>query len=104
LKSVLPEDVEIITSLPAIAKDAKDTAVLVRPAQLFAISSKSQHPEEAAKFLNWFLNDAEAAGILGDVRSVPASVSAQQAAVEAGKIDPAVSEAVEIGLKNAGIV
>lgn len=104
LKNVLPEDVEIVTGLPVIAKDAKDTGVLVRPAQLFAISNKSQHQEEAAKFLNWFMNDPEAAAILGDVRSVPPVKSSQEAAVAAGKIDAAITNAVELGLKNAGIV
>ena len=101
LRSVFLEDVEVITALPVIAKDAKDTAVQVRPSQLYAISAKSQHPEEAAAFLNWLLHDAEAAAILGDVRSVPASSAAQQAAVDAGKIDPAIARAVEMGLANA---
>lgn len=104
LRSVLPEGVEVITALPAIDKNAKDSAVLVRPSQLIAVSSKSKHPEESVKFLNWLMNDAEAAVILGDVRSIPASSSAQTAAVEAGKIDEAITKAVEMGLKNAGIV
>jgi len=104
LRSVLPEGIEVVTALPVIDKNAKNTAVLVRPSQLLAISGKSKHPEEAVKFLNWFMNDAESAVILGDVRSVPASTTAQQAAVEAGKIDAAITNAVEMGLKNAGIV
>lgn len=101
LRSVFPEDVEVTTALPVIAKDAQDTDVQVRPSQLYAISAKSQHPEEATAFLNWLLHDAEAAAILGDVRSVPASSVAQQAAVDAGKIDPAIARAVEMGLANA---
>jgi len=64
---------------------------------------KSKNVEEAVKFLNWFMNDPEAAAILGDVRSVPASSSAQQAAVEAGKIDPVVAMAIEDGLANQGL-
>ncbi|WP_139996370.1 ABC transporter substrate-binding protein [Paenibacillus paridis] len=104
LRSVLPEGVEVVTALPAIDKNAKNSAVLVRPSQLIAVSSKSKHPEESVKFLNWLMNDAEAAVILGDVRSIPASAPAQKAAVEAGKIDEAITKAVEMGLKNAGIV
>jgi oligogalacturonide transport system substrate-binding protein len=104
LRSVFPDDVEFTTSLPVIAKDAKNSSVQVRPSQLFTVSGKSKHPEEAVKFLNWLVNDAEAAVILGDVRSVPASEPAQQAAVAAGKIDAAITRAVEMGLKNAGIV
>ncbi|MDQ0091140.1 oligogalacturonide transport system substrate-binding protein [Paenibacillus anaericanus] len=104
LKNVLPDGVEIVTSLPVIAKDAKDTGVLVRPSQLFAISNKSNHQEEASKFLSWFMNDKEAAAILGDVRSVPPVKSSQEAAVAAGKIDAAITNAVELGLSHAGIV
>lgn len=104
LKNVLPDGVEIVTSLPVIAKDAKDTGVLVRPSQLFAISNKSKHQEEASKFLSWFMNDKEAAAILGDVRSVPPVKSSQEAAVAAGKIDAAITNAVELGLSHAGIV
>lgn len=104
LRSVLPEDVEITTALPVIDKNAKNSAVLVRPSQLITVNGKSKHKEEAVKFLNWLMNDAEAAVILGDVRSIPASSSAQKAAVEAGKIDASITNAVEMGLKNAGIV
>lgn len=104
LRNVLPEGSEVVTALPAVAADAKDTAVLVRPSQLIAISKKTQHPEEALKFVNWLMNDAQAAEILGDVRSVPASSTAQKAAVDAGKIDATVTKAVEDGLANAGIV
>ncbi|RUT44614.1 carbohydrate ABC transporter substrate-binding protein [Paenibacillus anaericanus] len=104
LKNVLPDGVEIVTSLPVIAKDAKDTGVLIRPSQLFAISNKSKHQEEASKFLSWFMNDKEAAAILGDVRSVPPVKSSQEAAVAAGKIDAAITNAVELGLSHAGIV
>jgi len=104
LRNVLPEGSEVTTALPVIDKDAKDTSVIVRPSQLIAISSKSKHPEEAVQFLNWLMNDGAAAAVLGDVRSVPASSTAQKAAVDAGKIDPTITRAVEMGLENAGMV
>ena len=104
LKLVLPTDVEVVTALPVIAKDAKDTGVLVRPSQLFAVSNNSKSPEEAAKFLSWFMNDKEAAVILGDVRSIPPVKSSQEAAVATGKINAAITHAVELGLSHAGIV
>lgn len=104
LKIVLPKDVEVVTALPVIAKDAKDTGVLVRPSQLFTISNNTKHPAEAAKFLSWLMNDKEAAVILGDVRSIPPVKSSQEAAVAAGKINAAITNAVELGLSHAGIV
>lgn len=102
MKSVLSEGTEVTTAVPPYPENAKDTAVTVRPSQVFSINANSKHPDEAVKFLNWFLNSKEAAAILGDVRSVPASMTAQQAAVDAGKIDPVIIDAVEQGLANAG--
>ncbi|MEK3688315.1 ABC transporter substrate-binding protein [Paenibacillus sp. FSL R10-2736] len=104
LKTVLPEGTEVITALPVIAKDAKDSGVLVRPSQLFAVSNDSAHKTEAVKFLSWFMNDPGAAAILGDVRSVPPVKASQEAAVTAGKIDAAITNAVELGLSHAGLV
>lgn len=104
LKTVLPEGTEVITALPVISKDAKDSGVLVRPSQLFAVSNDSKHKAEAVKFLSWFMNDSEAAAILGAVRSVPPVKASQEAAVAAGKIDAAITNAVELGLSHAGLV
>jgi oligogalacturonide transport system substrate-binding protein len=44
--------------------------------------------------LNWFLNDKQAAAILGDVRSVPVSSVARDAATKAGKISKMTSDAL----------
>jgi hypothetical protein len=49
---------------------------------------------EGAKFINWFLNDKNATAILGDVRSVPVSALARQAANDAGKITKITSDAL----------
>ncbi|MFC3801165.1 ABC transporter substrate-binding protein [Cohnella sp. GCM10012308] len=104
LKSVLPAGTVVTTALPPVTKDGKDTAELVRPSQLVAVNAKSKNTDEAVKFLNWFLTNPDAAVLLGDVRSSPASKSAQEAALAAGKIDPAVTKAVADGLASAGIV
>jgi len=43
----------------------------IKPSQFFSITSQSQHPAEAAMFLDFFLNSPEAADILGTERGVP---------------------------------
>jgi len=100
----LPEGTEVAVILPPIAKDAKDTAVLVRPASLLAISNKSANVEEAVKFANWFVNDKDAAVTLGDVRAIPAVPSSAKAAMEAGKIDKTITAAIDAALQRAGNV
>lgn len=104
MKSVLPEGTEMTTALSVVAKDAVDTAINVRPAQVISVNAKSANVDEAVQFLDWFMNSDEAAVILGDARSIPAVSTAQKAAVDAGKIDPVITRAVEMGLANAGIV
>ncbi|MCJ8013430.1 extracellular solute-binding protein [Paenibacillus sp. KQZ6P-2] len=43
------------------------------PSQFFTVSSNSKHAEEAKKFLEWFINDTEAADALMLSRGVPVS-------------------------------
>ncbi|CAN7633754.1 extracellular solute-binding protein [Paenibacillus sp. LjRoot153] len=45
----------------------------LKPSMYLAVSASSKKQEEAKKFVNWFVNDAEAAKILGTVRGLPAN-------------------------------
>lgn len=45
----------------------------IRPSQFLKIAANSEHPEEAAKFINFFTNDLEANEILLAERGVPIS-------------------------------
>lgn len=42
----------------------------LKPSMYLAVSAGSKKQEEAKKFVNWFVNDTEAAKILGTVRGV----------------------------------
>ncbi|WP_284645090.1 ABC transporter substrate-binding protein [Paenibacillus silviterrae] len=44
-----------------------------KPSMYFSVSAYSNQKVESLKFLNWFLNDPEAAQILGTTRGVPAN-------------------------------
>ncbi len=96
----LLKDTEFILMLPPILKNAKSGSSQMRPSQELCINAKSPNIAEAAKFLNWFLNDKEAAVILGDCRSTPASSIAYDAANAAGKINKLTSEAVNSAKKS----
>lgn len=102
-KGTLPKDVTTKTVLPALDKGSKTGAALIRPSQVISINGKSENPEEAIKFVNWFLNDKEAALVLGDVRAVPAVDSSKKAIVDANKLDKDVSLAVDLGTQSQAI-
>ncbi|MBP1996518.1 ABC transporter substrate-binding protein [Paenibacillus eucommiae] len=89
--------------LPPIAKDAKDTGLIVRPAQMLSINSKSANKEEAAKFLNFFYNDEEALAILKDTRSVPPTELGRKVIADANLIDPLILKAVELASGRQGM-
>lgn len=56
------------------------------PSMFFSISESSQHKDEAAAFINWFTNSAEANEILAAERGIPVSTEVAEA------IKPAVSD------------
>ena len=60
---------------------------------LYAISAKSQHPKEAAKLLNFLVNDPEGVEIIGTERGIPASKVALEQLTKADKINPMTGEA-----------
>lgn len=84
-------------------EDAKDSGVIVRPTQLFVISGTSQHAQEAAKFLNFMLNDEEAISILKDVRGTPASQIAREICQENDYLNPIGVEMVNLGIEMQGM-
>ena len=65
---------------------AVGTGIMIRPSLVCTIPTSCKHPEEAAEFLNWLLNDPEAAKIQGQVRGVPASEVARQTLLNNGTL------------------
>lgn len=61
---------------------AADAGLLYRPAMMWAVNAKTAHPREAGLLLDFLLNDAQAARIIGLRRGVPVSTRAR-AALEA---------------------
>lgn len=90
-----------VAELP-MHQDARQSANPLRATSLLCINKATKYPEEAVKFLNWFVNDKEAALLLGDVRSTPASSAALQVLVDARQLDPLIMTAMEMVGKNPG--
>lgn len=70
--------------------------------QFIGVYAKSEHPEEAAKFLDYFFDSEEAAKILGTVRSVPPTVMAQEICEKEGTLNPLTKQSVDVSRKYKG--
>lgn len=95
-------DTFAITTLPQ-HENAADSSIVVKPSQLYAIVKTSEHPQEAADFLNYLLTDEEAGKILGDCRGVPAYKEIQDACIADGILDESVIIATQYAQEHAGL-
>ncbi|MDB5083213.1 MAG: ABC-type sugar transport system, periplasmic component [Bacilli bacterium] len=50
-----------------------DQGMYLKPASLLSISKSSKHPDQAADFINFFINNIDAGKILGTERGIPVS-------------------------------
>lgn len=76
-------------------EDGIGSGVMIRPSQVYSIPNSTKYPEEATKFLNWLVNDPEAAAILKDTRGVPASAAAREVLIDIGILSEENNSVVE---------
>ena len=88
------QDTAIALDMPEF-EDAKESGILYVPPQMLAISSKCEHPEVAADFLNYFYNNETAIETLKTCRSLPATEKGRQICEEEGYADPVLVSAIE---------
>ncbi len=93
---------EIDTMRWVVAEGAKDSSITIAPTMMLAIPKACAHPEEAAAFINWFMNDPEAIQITGDTRGIPANSKAREQLEKDGLISPQVSSMLEQALADGG--
>ncbi|MDB1125941.1 ABC transporter substrate-binding protein [Vibrio algarum] len=67
---------------------ATDSGLLARPSMMFSIGRNTEHPEEAAKLVNFLLNDPDGVAALGLVRGIPLSQTGLETLQNAGVVDP----------------
>lgn len=60
---------------------------MIKPSLLYAISSDTEYPDEAAAFMDFLLNNEECAEILGTTRGIPASSYAFEHLYKTGLLD-----------------
>lgn len=71
----------------------KEAGGWLKPSMYFGVSARSKNAEEAKKFVSWFINDPEAAKILGTVRGMPVNKDI------AAALEPNLSKADKVGLE-----
>ncbi len=59
---------------------------MIKPSMLYALSRNTKHPDEAAAFMNFLLNDKECAKVLGTSRGIPASSYAEESLEQSGML------------------
>lgn len=59
--------------------DGERTGMYFKPSMYYSISSNTDHPEEAAMFVDFMLNDVEAGKIILSDRGLPANTSVREA-------------------------
>lgn len=72
---------------------AEEAGGWLKPSMYFSLSPNSKHKEEAAKFIDWFINDPEAGAILGTARGVPANAKIAESLI------PNLPEGEKVGMK-----
>ncbi|MDC3416003.1 ABC transporter substrate-binding protein [Aquibacillus salsiterrae] len=71
--------------------------VSLRPSQFFAGNKMTEHPEEVAKFIDFFVNDLEATEILGNDRGAPVNSDVRVNLIDkADEIDQAIFEYIDL--------
>jgi multiple sugar transport system substrate-binding protein len=67
--------------------------MFLKPAMFWAMSAKSEHPEEAAKFIDFMVNSEAAASIMLTDRGLPVNLALRETI--AGDLDPANQQAAD---------
>lgn len=83
-------------ALAPLPSDTDNLALSMAGTNVAAISSKSKHPEETAQFLNFLINDPDAANILRLTRGIPLNAENYEAiTAELTGADKAVGDFVQ---------
>ncbi|MCI8418066.1 MAG: extracellular solute-binding protein [Lachnospiraceae bacterium] len=88
-------------NMPVMADAVNDGWVNDCP-QYIGMYAKTQHPAEAALFLDYFYNSDEAAKLLGTVRSVPPTEKARNICEEMDALNPLTKQSVDVSMQYNG--
>ena len=90
-----------VTRVP-LMDGAKSSGVSINATNIFAINDNGPNKEEAAKLINFMLNEEEGINILKDVRGVQSTENGRKLLLDAGAINPVISQTIDIASKYPG--
>ena len=77
--------------------DTGKNGISLRPSQYFAVYKETEHAEEAAKFLDFFVNNTEATEVLGNERGAPVNAEVRENLIEnANEVDAAIYDYISL--------
>ncbi|MFE5408504.1 ABC transporter substrate-binding protein [Microbacterium sp. NPDC056569] len=80
-----PANPELSLAIPPY-DDEDNTGMFLKPGLMLSIGANSEHPAQAATFIDFLVNDPEVGAIFGMSRGVPASATAAEG-IEANELD-----------------
>jgi oligogalacturonide transport system substrate-binding protein len=83
-----------VAGLPKFA-GAKTSGQESAPSLMIAINNRSKNKKEAARFVNWFLNDPKCAAILKTERGVPTNSDALNVLKKNNTLSPLMAKAID---------
>lgn len=102
LPSIIAASPFEIKTMAWVSGNAENSATTIAPTMMLGIPKNCKYPEEAAKFISWFMNSPEAQAITGDTRGIPATTTGQAVCEEKGLISPQVSSMLSQALAQGG--
>lgn len=87
------ENIKLMTP-PTLGTDDQK-GMWLKPGMFLSVAESCEHKEEAAEFINWFLNSDEANDIMMAERGTPASSTARQHLIDSGKMTQQQTEMFE---------
>ena len=80
-----PASPELSLAMPPY-DDADNTGMFLKPGLMLSIATNSEHPDQAAAFIDFLVNDPEVGAIFGMSRGVPSSSTAADG-IDASELD-----------------
>lgn len=82
--STVNDSIKMVT--PPLADGSDTKGLWMKPGMFFAIAEKSTVKQEAAEFINWFINSDEANDIMMAERGTPVSSAVRQHLIDSGNL------------------
>jgi methyl-accepting chemotaxis protein/ABC-type glycerol-3-phosphate transport system substrate-binding protein len=93
---------DVSVAMPPVAKDAKISAILIKPQLLLSVNKRTRNMKEVAKFLNWIYNEPQGIKAWGINRGYSPTTAARKVLEEEKLVDRAVTTGLQLALDLGG--